>query len=498
MARKTSLWVAVAALGTAGSLYVQPAYARQEAIPMATPMGVTVQALGAPYLPDGLFRDGGGGRGRGLGMAYANAQGMTLYTYEKDTEANKSTCYDECAKAWPALAAPRNAKAFGHWTVVSRDDGGKQWAYKGKPLYTFAKDTVIGDALGVGGVAKSGTKGVNKASVAKSKPVTPGVTEVATAPAATATATDATAPGAEGPGEGEGATATKVSMPAPSGAPNPWRIAMYKPAEGITLPVGIAVEVLPDAGGPVYVDSRGLTLYVFDGDAKNDKKGCPPASCVSPWTPLQAAQIASPVADWTLISRDDGIQQWAFRGQPVYTYEKDLQPGDVYGVNVDKRWHMAMVEQYYRPAEAAVRDVPGRGKVLTAANGMTLYRREGHLFRTGGHGIPRTSPTSPAMGREVGTQGCNTECLKEWKPLKAPANAQSTGFWEVVVRHDDGSRQWSYKGYPMYTYVGDKKPGDVNGYDQYEILLKDGLHDHKYPIVPTINQFSLYWTYAYP
>jgi predicted lipoprotein with Yx(FWY)xxD motif len=70
----------------------------------------------------------------------ADANGMTLYTYDKD-EGGKSTCNDECAKFWPPLAADAAAKPVGAWTVINREDGSKQWAYKGKPVYTFLKDT---------------------------------------------------------------------------------------------------------------------------------------------------------------------------------------------------------------------------------------------------------------------------------------------------------------------------------------------------------------------
>lgn len=40
--------------------------------------------------------------------------------------------------------------AEGKWTVVMRDDGSKQWAYAGKPLYTFVKDKQAGDRHGDG------------------------------------------------------------------------------------------------------------------------------------------------------------------------------------------------------------------------------------------------------------------------------------------------------------------------------------------------------------
>ena len=42
-----------------------------------------------------------------------------------------------------------NDKDAGDWTVVTRDDGSKQWAYKGKPLYTFFRDTAGQPATGV-------------------------------------------------------------------------------------------------------------------------------------------------------------------------------------------------------------------------------------------------------------------------------------------------------------------------------------------------------------
>jgi predicted lipoprotein with Yx(FWY)xxD motif len=43
-----------------------------------------------------------------------------------------------------------DGKAMGEWTIVVRDDGGKQWAYKGKPLYTWSKDAKPGDKTGDG------------------------------------------------------------------------------------------------------------------------------------------------------------------------------------------------------------------------------------------------------------------------------------------------------------------------------------------------------------
>ena len=80
---------------------------------------------------------------------FNDAKDMPLYTYAADTEPNKSTCYDQCLVAWPALVASDTDKDMGDWTVVTRDGGGKQWAYKGKPLYTFFRDTAGQPATGV-------------------------------------------------------------------------------------------------------------------------------------------------------------------------------------------------------------------------------------------------------------------------------------------------------------------------------------------------------------
>lgn len=80
---------------------------------------------------------------------WTDAKGMTLYTFDKDA-GGKSACNGPCAANWPPLMAGGDAKASGAWTVITRDDGGKQWAYKGKPLYTWMQDAKAGDKTGDG------------------------------------------------------------------------------------------------------------------------------------------------------------------------------------------------------------------------------------------------------------------------------------------------------------------------------------------------------------
>lgn len=83
------------------------------------------------------------------GKVLTDSKGMTLYTFDRDA-AGKSNCNGQCAQNWPPLMAAADAKPSGDWTIVTRDDGSKMWAYKGKPVYLWIKDTRAGDTTGDG------------------------------------------------------------------------------------------------------------------------------------------------------------------------------------------------------------------------------------------------------------------------------------------------------------------------------------------------------------
>ena len=83
--------------------------------------------------------------------ALTGPNGMTLYTFDRDAAGSgKSVCNGPCATLWPPLMAADTDKASGDYAVIVRDDGKKQWAYKGKPLYYFARDTKAGERTGEG------------------------------------------------------------------------------------------------------------------------------------------------------------------------------------------------------------------------------------------------------------------------------------------------------------------------------------------------------------
>ena len=77
--------------------------------------------------------------------------GMTLYTFDRDVlSSGKSVCNGPCATNWPPLMAADSDRAEGDYMIITRDDGKKQWAMKGKPLYYWIKDTKVGDKTGDG------------------------------------------------------------------------------------------------------------------------------------------------------------------------------------------------------------------------------------------------------------------------------------------------------------------------------------------------------------
>ena len=59
-----------------------------------------------------------------------------LYTYDRDGSL-VSRCIEGCASAWPPLLATigKVGEKVGDWTIIARDDGRPQWAYKGHPAY---------------------------------------------------------------------------------------------------------------------------------------------------------------------------------------------------------------------------------------------------------------------------------------------------------------------------------------------------------------------------
>jgi predicted lipoprotein with Yx(FWY)xxD motif len=90
----------------------------------------------------------------------------------------------------------------------------------------------------------------------------------------------------------------------------------------------------------VLVAPGGMTLYTFDKDAPNSGKSACNGPCAGLWPPLMAGPNDQPSGDYSIVTRDDGSRQWAYKGKPVYTYKSDQKAGDRSGDNFKDVWHI--------------------------------------------------------------------------------------------------------------------------------------------------------------
>ncbi len=100
----------------------------------------------------------GSGQVSGLGSVLVDGQGFTLYLYEPDARSGHSRCSGPCAVEWSPLTLPAGVKSplagpgvdAPKLSSTHRSDGTIQVTYGDWPLYTWAQDTVPGQATGEG------------------------------------------------------------------------------------------------------------------------------------------------------------------------------------------------------------------------------------------------------------------------------------------------------------------------------------------------------------
>jgi predicted lipoprotein with Yx(FWY)xxD motif len=415
--RLTAWYSALVGLAAIG---LQPAWAEEAKTPPLVPAGVTLIEV---------VRELEFSAAKVLWTRPGDASGRTLFVSAADRE-NQSACVDACAQEFPPLLAAKGAAPVGDWSLVRRADGQTQWAYQGRPLYVWSKEEVAGEvATNVGLTETANSKLAQKAA--------------------------------------------KIGSLLP---PKGWEVARIEAPRSLVLPDGIDASLVSAAQAIVLTDFEGYTLYTFGGDIRKDDDSCAGKACAARWLPVSAPALAFDRGEFSVVTRKDGTRQWAFRGQPLYRYTGDLLPGDVRGAAVDPKWQPALLRQAFRPANVTITRLEGYGDVL-AANGLTLYTGSAFEKVWGGRNLRDTFKNAYYKGKKLGTQACpDAECLKTWKPFVAPADATSNGFWEVIVRAD-GTRQWAYKGFALYTYVGDKHPGDHFGQATYAFAGLEGSRE---------------------
>jgi len=89
----------------------------------------------------------------------------------------------------------------------------------------------------------------------------------------------------------------------------------------------------------MLVDASGKTVYTFDKDVADSGKSACSGQCASLWPPV-TADGAQPAAPYSVITREDGSKQLAYKGKPLYHYSADQKPGDHKGDNFKDIWHV--------------------------------------------------------------------------------------------------------------------------------------------------------------
>jgi predicted lipoprotein with Yx(FWY)xxD motif len=241
------------------------------------------------------------------------------------------------------------------------------------------------------------------------------------------------------------------------------------PASPVKSAGKLAVVTNPELG-KVLTDNAGLTLYRFDTDTAEPPKSNCDGDCATTWPPVPADDASAGAGiDKALLgetTRADGSKQLTIGGWPAYRYAKDVNAGDVNGQGVGGKWYALAPDGKKAGggggggAEAAdlpglsTRNDPELGEIVIDKNGHTVYR------------FMKDSPWPMKTA-------CTGACLEKW-PVIAPVEANDTkgidlkgsgprGQGYVVFNRPDGLKQQTIDCVPIYTFSGDKNPGDTNG-----------------------------------
>jgi len=331
-------------------------------------------------------------------VAAVDKDGFSLYVFDNDS-IESSNCERQCLVNWPAFVPSDEDIAIGNFTIFERSNGTKQWAHNGMPLYFFINDTARSEING---------EGVNGVWHLVLPSVTTNFIE-----------------------EGNALGAT------------------------ITID-GLVHVMVRDPDTMEFVDETqdksNFALYSFDNDTAG-VSNCENA-CLDIWPPLLADDNDIAISPYSIITRSNGMKQWAINGMPLYFFTPDLTAEDTNGENVKTVWHVA------RPAPVKVDDHASEGKLFVAHGDVLDSQGKTSTELTG-----LTLYTFDSDVIDSGVSECFDGCAVTWPPLYATAADQAFGDFTIISRNEDNTTtfQWVYQGLPLYFYVGDNQIGDTNG-----------------------------------
>jgi predicted lipoprotein with Yx(FWY)xxD motif len=103
-------------------------------------------------------------------------------------------------------------------------------------------------------------------------------------------------------------------------------------AANTTSSSAATVKTASSSLGTILVDSKGMTLYHLSAE-QNGKFICTNSACTGIWHPLTVSAATTPggASSLSTIKRPDGTTQVTYKGEPLYTFAEDSQPGDTKG-----------------------------------------------------------------------------------------------------------------------------------------------------------------------
>jgi predicted lipoprotein with Yx(FWY)xxD motif len=214
-------------------------------------------------------------------------------------------------------------------------------------------------------------------------------------------------------------------------------------------------------GQNYLTDANGMTLYYYTKDARGESVCY--GNCEKAWPVFFAptVSVSPPLrsSDFGTITRTDGSKQTTFRGWPLYYWQRDAKPGDMTGEGVGKVWYVLKVPAY----SVMVATSEALGNYLVDGEGRTLYWY-----------------TKDASG----ISACSGNCLKNWpaftvSDLSVPSALNPADF--ATILRDDGTKQVTYRGYPLYYWIKDQKRGDTTGQNVGGVWFV--IDPSKFPVV---------------
>lgn len=366
------------------------------------------------------------------GWVYTDRKGFTLYTLRGDPRL-KSSCNDErfvraaggesdipyylpdaakrptCVVFSPPLLADAKAKPLGDWDIFERADGKRQWAYQGRAVYRSSLDKQPGEVNGGGFFTLLG------------------------------------------------------------GSANGSRTPIK--ADLMGFPPGVTTKVT--AAGTILMAGNDKPLFVRVGPGlEKASSGCD-ADCRIGWRPYSAPALAAPQGDWSVMKVGRGLNQWAYKGEPLYTYDRVVLDPQV-PLDAIPGWAPAVVTPLPEPPPGVTVQMTIEGPAYADAAGHTLY-----TFHCIDEARDRLECDVQGTSQQIRISLCGgLEQCREWfRPLYARKGDKAPNHTWTVVKLDKvtlgrmydetkpGLYAWAHRGRPVYTFYLDKVPGDAYAHE---------------------------------